>query len=59
MERFDEPLEYSCIVMRYSIGYLKDKIAINFLKRMKLRLSGPKKEKIRATTRESYIIVQD
>ena len=59
MQSFDIDEVYDCVVMRYCIGYLKDEEAMKFLRRMKVRLSGPKNIQKRSTQRESYILVQD
>ena len=59
MERFDEPFEYNCVVMRYSIGYMSDENAKLFLQKMTKKLACSNKERVRAPQRESYIVVQD
>ena len=42
MEDFRPEKSYNCITMRYSIGYLKDKSAVEFLIKVKESLAGSK-----------------
>lgn len=48
---------FSCVVMRYSIGYMGNKSAIHFLEKMKKSLIERKNQQARATQRESYILI--
>ena len=59
MEDFDQDCWYSCIVMRYSIGYLSDTKAIKFLQTAKKTLRPTRKSLARGSTQESYIVIQD